>query len=72
MRWCMRARGWNFLIYLVTVCDSVASTGVLRFVGPNSIRVWSFSWNSGHFYARILFSGIFRSVRNLFELDLLL
>ena len=28
-----------FLIFLVTVCDSVASTGVLRFVGTNSIRV---------------------------------
>ena len=33
----------------MTVRDSVASTGVLRFVKPNSIRAWSSLWNSGPF-----------------------
>ena len=42
----------GFLIFSVIVCDSVASTCVLRFVGPNSIRVWSFPWNSGSFLSK--------------------
>ena len=40
------------LIFSVTVCDSLESTSVLRFVGPNSIQVWSFPWNSGLFFCK--------------------
>ena len=54
----------------MTVCDSVASTGVLRFVGPIPFECGAFHGIMVLFCARILFSGIFRIVRNLFELDL--
>ena len=53
----------------MVVYDSVASMGVLRFV---PFGCGALCGIMVIFYARILFSGIFWSVRNLFELDLLL
>ena len=40
------------MIFSVIICESMASTSVLRFVGPNSIQVWSFPWNSGNFLCK--------------------
>ena len=42
----------GFLTFAVIICDSEALTSVLRFIGPNSIRVWSFPWNSGPFLCK--------------------
>ena len=62
------------MIFQLLFCDLVASTGVLRFVGPNSIRVWCFQWNSGCdafngivviFNARILFFWYFSNFQRL-------
>ena len=42
----------GFLTFAVIICDSEALTSVLRFIGPNSIRVLSFPWNSDHFLCK--------------------
>ena len=61
------------LFFSVIVRDSMASMGALKFVGPNSIRVWrAFHEIVVIFCVRIPFFGIFWTIRNLFELDFLL